>query len=156
MSSNSTQLNSTQFHFSVVSALLESLERPGQTLFPLPWRFDCHTHIHHLCSLLTRHALLIIIMSNHSSPGQTRESPWTIYNSTYSWFKAWIKVPCTSAIRHKADQCEGNVHTTQDVIRAIWVLPGCSCAMSFAIEAMSKAVSMYVQTHSISVMGCVD
>ena len=68
-------------------------------------------------------------------------------------------MPRTSAIRRKADQGEGNTHITQDVVRAIRVLPGRSCAMSFAIEAMYKAMSMYVRTDWMSVMnvfGCVD
>ena len=55
-------------------------------------------------------------------------------------------MPRTSAIRRKADQGEDNTHITQDVVRAIRVLPGRSCAMSFAIEAMYKAMSMYVRT----------
>ena len=55
-------------------------------------------------------------------------------------------MPRTSAIRCKADQGEGNTHITQDVVRALRVLPGRSCAMSFAIEAMYKAMSMYVRT----------
>ena len=55
-------------------------------------------------------------------------------------------MPRTSAIRRKADQGEGNTHITQDVVRAIRILPGRSCAMSFAIEAMYKAMSMYVRT----------
>ena len=53
-------------------------------------------------------------------------------------------MPRTSVIHLKADQGEGNTHITQDVVRAIRVLPGRSFTMSFAIEAMSKAMSMYV------------
>ena len=74
--------------------------------------------------------------------------------------RGWIKVLCTSAICCKADQGEGNTHITQDVVsRAIRVLPGHSCAMSFAIVAMSKAMSMYVRTNldaCLNVFGCVD
>ena len=41
----------------------------------------------------------------------------------------------------KADQDKDIIQITQDVVKAIQVLPGCSCAMSFAIciQAMSKA-----------------
>ena len=55
-----------------------------------------------------------------------------------SLLRGWIKVLPTSAIRHKADQDKGIIHITQDVVRAIWVLPGCSCTMSFAIQVMSN------------------
>ena len=44
----------------------------------------------------------------------------------------------TSAICGKADQDKGIIHITQDVVRAVQVLPGCSCAMRFAIQAMFK------------------
>ena len=54
-------------------------------------------------------------------------------------------MPRTSAIRRKADQGEDNTHITQDVVRVIRVLPGRSFAMSIAIEAKSKAMSMYEQ-----------
>ena len=72
-------------------------------------------------------------------------------------------MPCTSAIHRKADQDEGNIHITQDVVREILVLPGCSCAMSFAIQAMSKQnfQCMYKVKHIkfydfVDVFGCVD
>ena len=42
---------------------------------------------------------------------------------------------CTSAIRRKPDQDEGNIHITQDVVRVVRVLPSHSCALSFAIQA---------------------
>ena len=61
-------------------------------------------------------------------------------------------MPRTSAIHCKADQGEGNAQITQDVVRAIRVLPGRSCTMSFAIEAMYKAMSMYVRTDYMGVM----
>ena len=40
----------------------------------------------------------------------------------------------TSAICGKADQDKGIIHITQDVVRAIQVLPGCSCV----VQAMFK------------------
>ena len=43
-----------------------------------------------------------------------------------------IKVLHTSAVCCKADQGKGNTHITQDVVRAMQALPGCSCTMSFA------------------------
>ena len=51
----------------------------------------------------------------------------------------------TSAIRRKAYQEEGIIRITQDVVRAIQVLPGRSCTLSFAIQAVSRAMSMHVQ-----------
>ena len=58
-------------------------------------------------------------------------------------------MPRTSAMCRKAEQGKGNTHITQDMVRrAILVLPGHSCIMSFAIEAMSKAIStLYVHVH---------
>ena len=60
-------------------------------------------------------------------------------------------MPHTSA-RFKADQGESNTHITQDVVRAIRVLLGCFCALSFAIEAMSKTISMYERTHFMDIL----
>jgi hypothetical protein len=42
-------------------------------------------------------------------------------------------VPRTSAIRRKADQGEGNIHITQDVVRAIRIIPGYSCAKPYKL-----------------------
>ena len=41
------------------------------------------------------------------------------------------------------DQDDGNIHIIQDVVKALLVLNSHSCAMSFAIQAMSKAMSTY-------------
>ena len=65
-------------------------------------------------------------------------------------------MPYTSAIHRKADQGESNTHITWDVVRAIRVLPRRFCALNFAIESMSKAISMYVRTHFMDISGCVD
>ena len=54
-------------------------------------------------------------------------------------------MPHTSAICHKDDQEKRNIHIPQDVVRAIQVLPSHSCTMSFAIQAMSNSMSMYMQ-----------
>ena len=35
----------------------------------------------------------------------------------------WIKVPCTSAKPHISVRAEGIIHITQDVVRAIRILP---------------------------------
>ena len=45
------------------------------------------------------------------------------------------------------DQDDGNIHIIQDVVKALLVLNSHSCVMSFAIQAMSKAMSTYVQAH---------
>ena len=67
----------------------------------------------------------------------------------------WIKGVHTFAIHRKADQGEGNTYITQDVVRAIEVSPGHSCAMSFTIEAMVKLI--YVCTNTLDgCYGCFD
>ena len=84
-----------------------------------------------------------------------------MHSSTYALndFKVyllhgWITVLCTSAMHCQADQDEGNIHITQDEVRAIRVLPGYSPrAMGFTIQAMSKAVSMHVQTCKMGIIG---
>ena len=54
-------------------------------------------------------------------------------------------MPRTSAIHCKVDRNNGNTHITQDVVRAIlWVLPGCSCAVSFAIAIMSSEQCLHI------------
>ena len=56
-----------------------------------------------------------------------------------------IKMPRTSAIHCKVDRSNGNTHITQDVVRAIlWVLPGRSCAVSFAIAIMSSEQCLHI------------
>lgn len=61
---------------------------------------------------------------------------WTFFSASVSAPLSYINlVLCTYAIHRKAYKVEGNIYITQDMVRAILVLPGCSCTISFAIQA---------------------
>ena len=69
-------------------------------------------------------------------------------------------MPPTFAMCRKADEGEDNILITQDMARAIRVLPSCSCTKSFAVKLCPKqyqCMTLIVRTHWMGVIdafGC--